>query len=1263
MKEIEIVDKRGPKEKHFLQENGEFRAEMYDENIHYFNNGRFEEIDNTLILEDDHYVNKANENKVLFTAVPKSELMKIEKDNHFILFSLKDCDQFDVVQEESMSKLIGKIKYINVLKNVDICYDLVSSRVKESIYIKDKDSDIDKLVFKIDTDLDLKLENDSIIAMNNDECVFKFEVPFMMDSSGELNINVEYELNKIDNSYELKTILDKEWLNSDIKYPVLIDPTITSGSQNIYDTYIYPGDTNDDRNSRDFLKVGVEKISGSDIVNRTLIKFDLPIIGTGSQVIKAEIELKNYPDYTQSMISDLIDIHRITENWDEQLASWISMNNKYDQRIDGTFVTHRIHYTDEHGALILSKSGADITPLVQKWYTGTPNYGIMLMLSDEVYKSNVIPMFFSKNNSVIGDDPKPILTITYRNQNGLENYMKYITKNFSSGSISHNIYNGNLVGLFEIGGTIKSKIPVVLKLIYNTNDVVLNNDYGYGIGYKYNFHQLITQEIIGGVTYLKYLDEDGTEHYFLNERVTYDSGNLNGFITTTYENTYFDEDGLNLVIEDNGNNYTLKDKYGNQSIFTKNSGIGYLTSISDADGNQVTITYDNNNRINKIVDDNNNEINIVYNSNIIQVISPDQTIELNYQNNNLISIVQLEGTIIVNNTNNLITDITDTNGIKFQYEYYANTPYRLKKFIEKGLNNSIGNYYEAFYEFKSTTIIDDKGKSIVTTFNDTGNPISSATLKGNNNISEAYGMCTDYGISYQGETQYKNKIIEEEIPIQYVKNLLSNTSFESDNLNDIPFIPDNNVSLTTTTDYYNNGFKSLKITNSSGVSSIYQNITVPKGNSYTFSGYFKSDNKSMGIMLMYIDANNNQIQKTSEEINTTNFERYDVSIYYPEDAQSDLKIIIFMEEIGYYYVDDIQLEKGEVANNYNMIENSDFSNGYAAWNLSSSNLPLSDVFSVVDVDGQKALKVDMNTSNTTMESQSFNIYGKAGDVFNVSFWYKHTGLLGGSGIGEFTRCNLIVGFIPVDEQNVTGVYINEPLNPNEKEWQFYSKTIQVPHDFKMVSVRLLQEMNGNELYITNFNMFKDVRNITYDYDENGNIIQQKKLDNSINTFKYDTNNQLINTINPQGKMISYEYDNIVKDRLIRCVTEEGISNEIEYDESGNPVITRIINRGQKREITDGLYQIRLKGTNKRVSMVNNSLNTSNDCHKHYLWNIEKVTINNIDYYKIKHPIIQNKYITVNNSVIVQAYDLENSVFEFIRQDNNSFLIKNKGTNK
>lgn len=84
MKEVELINKRKPREKHFLREDGTIVAKIYDSNIHYLKNGKYEEIDNTLIKKNSCYTNKSNEYKVKFPGEVSSSIMKMEKDNYYL---------------------------------------------------------------------------------------------------------------------------------------------------------------------------------------------------------------------------------------------------------------------------------------------------------------------------------------------------------------------------------------------------------------------------------------------------------------------------------------------------------------------------------------------------------------------------------------------------------------------------------------------------------------------------------------------------------------------------------------------------------------------------------------------------------------------------------------------------------------------------------------------------------------------------------------------------------------------------------------------------------------------------------------------------------------------------------------------------------------------------------------------------------------------------------------------------------------------------
>ena len=1247
MKEIEIKEKRKPREKHFLREDGTFKAIVYNEDIHFLKNGKYEEIDNSIIEEKDFYTNKSNSYKVKFGKKDKKNLMEIEKDGYYLKMKLKNnkFNKFDVKKQE--------LKYIDILDNIDIDYKVMNNKVKEGLILKDKSCINKEILFDIDTNLDLILKEDrSIIALKNNKEYFKIDAPFMIDSKNNKNYNACYKLDKTNKSYVLELELDNEWLQ-EATFPVIVDPTITNFGENntVYDTYIFPGDTNVDRNSQDYLKIGVERVNGVDIPNRALIKFDLPELSTGDQIIRADLALTGCPTLETGYQETILAMHPITVNWNESEANWNTMYDKYEERIEGIAECYTVPiYDTMYEQFILASS--EITNIVKHWYTDKPNYGLMIKQNIEEYKSTYVSEFFSSNS-----ENKPCLVIIYRNQNGLENYMEYSIQSFNIGSTYINNYNGNLTGIFDIGKTIGGKYPIGINLVYNTNDVVLNNNIGYGIGWQLNLTQTIRPQTIEDILYLKYVDADGTIHYF-----------------RLIDDIYKDEDGLNLTIIDNTDYYLLNDKNGNNMKFTKDNDIGYLTEIKDVEGNTILITYDVNKRIIKVVDANNAEITITYNTDNIVVSSPDGTRTLNYANNKLTSIVSYLGTFLFNyDSHNIITEITDIDGTKVSYEYYDISPYRVKKISEYGLNNTLGKYFEIVYQFNTMTIVDNNGQTITKTFNNNGNLESTTNLKSREDIDNAYGISEKYGESLGSFTRYNNKLMEENLPLRSVKNYIENSSFEQSATD---FMHPSDVQVSISQDVAFIGNNSLKIVSNDNNKIITKTIDVSKGKIYTYSGYIKTTNNAK-LALSYIDENNEIVRINGNLVeNTTEFYRSDVTINYPNTATSNLVLEIIVDN-GTTYIDAIQLEEGEVANDYNIIENSDFSNGYSDWNVSAQyrnviydfeneeqyNVTLNNLFEKVTLStGKTALKINMNPDYITRFNKTFNISGKAGDVYTLSLWYKNKGIVSYYGMGAmfYNVIDLKFSYDPDSVTNPGGALMqSKPFNPNETEWQYFSVNFIAEYDYDSFELFLDQELNANEFYITDISLFKNVASTIYDYDDNGNIILSQNLNKGINEFKYDKNNQLIKMTNPMGKNFNFEYDNIVKDRVIRGITDSGISNTIKYDLNGNPIYTKIVKENIK-EIVNGLYKIRIKGTDKYLRLINNKLEINNDECSHDKWYFEKFG----EYFKIKHSIIDNKYLTISNTnVILTTYSNDDSLFSLIKNTNGSYKIKSKSKGK
>lgn len=190
----------------------------------------------------------------------------------------------------------------------------------------------------------------------------------------------------------------------------------------------------------------------------------------------------------------------------------------------------------------------NITDIAKDWYTTGNNYGLMIKEHNEQYNYPESDAYFlsANTNKEAWYYGRPVVTIVYRNQTGLEDYLSYHTQSVGrAGTVYTNDYNGNLVLVHQDAATPGNRLPVSINHVFNTNNKGTN--LGYGKGYRLNLTQTIEQQTIDETEYLRYTDEDGTSHYFPK------SGN-----------EYKDEDGLALTIYPDGSNYRLEDKNGNK---------------------------------------------------------------------------------------------------------------------------------------------------------------------------------------------------------------------------------------------------------------------------------------------------------------------------------------------------------------------------------------------------------------------------------------------------------------------------------------------------------------------------------------------------------------------------------------------------------------------------------------------------------------------------------------------------------------------------
>ncbi len=832
-----------------------------------------------------------------------------------------------IEEKTNLENIASGITYENILNKIDLQYEVKAESIKESIVINDKEGLQDEFVFKFNIgELKAELqENKEVIIYkeNKENYVFKIEAPYMFDSSLEYSSDIEITLDKDENTkeYILTIIPNKEWIESEERvYPITIDPTVSTSRyyDDIKDTYIFEGDeSSNTRHRAHIIRIGSNNKSGPHKnPTRGLIKFTLPELNAGDQVIYASLNICSYPDTNEWAPPGRemqIDVHKMTSNWEEESAHWSNLSNLYNNIIED-YEKYTFDYNNQ-----CKFYGFNITSIAKEWYTTGNNYGLMLKEHYEQYNYPESDAYFiSANTNTAYYEGRPVVTIVYRNQTGIENYLSYHTQNVGrAGTVYTNDYNGNLVLTHQDASTPGSRFPVSINHVFNMNDKDI--DIGYGKGFRLNLSQSIEFKTIDNVEYAKYIDEDGTAHYF----------NQDG-------DRYKDEDGLGLTIYRNGSTCTMEDKNRNKSTFTKNSEgieIWYLTKVEDTEGNSINISVDlRNGKVTQVEDGANQRMYLAYDyPGRVETLTDTngRVTRYEYNGSNLISIQYSDGkTSRYEYWNNKLTNVINIDGSKIGYEYYEERTSRVKKIQEYGSNNEIGNSLQISYGDNSTIFTDEEGYSNTIIFNNYGNAVSIADFGKENNVNGAYGKMYSYGNSggNKNKLTLESKMISvKDMPNNLVQNPYFDNGLNNWSKNDAC----QNWDWVENVDNTDN--KALRIL---GESDRYKNIKQEvyvsgnKGDIFNISSWIKTegvpneDGKCTKVTLNII-GNDNSSQWVDVWANTdssswqflsdqfiTNYDYYRIDIY-----------LIFYLNANTTYFDNIGLFKEDFGQSYTYDDN------------------------------------------------------------------------------------------------------------------------------------------------------------------------------------------------------------------------------------------------------------------------------------------------------------------------------------------------------
>lgn len=691
------------------------------------------------------------------------------------------------------------------------------------------------------------------------------------------------------------------WLKAQQRiYPVVIDPVTTTSKKasEIYDAHVdslYEEDN--------FQKSIILKTMGGDEVQRSFIRFELPEMKTGDMVVSARLVLVSLAEDNKERT---VEVHKVLHAWNSNSINW------YNKPLYSETIEDLCCYKGDKQKYITM----DITRMVKEWYQNGGNYG--LMLKDD-YELSGYTEFLSSDCDNGYQDMRPRIDISYVNYSGLEDYWTYHSQDAGrAGTVHVNDYNGNLIMIHDTMNTEGSLEPMALSHVYNSNNCA--TDLGYGYGFALNYHQTLVKTKIGGTDYYKHTDGDGTIHYFY-----YDST----------EKKWKDESGLEqtLTIHTDGTEQlVIHDKEDNQLRFRN----GWLVKVQDKNGNCLSISWAEQ-RIISITDGAGRKTTLDYlldnngkRTTLTQITGPSGNKKtFTYGGGNLTGITDIDGEKVkyVYNGNHMLTEVHNIDGYSVKYGYYGTKPYRVKSITEYA-GTQKGNSLSLTYGYNSTKFTDNKKRSEIYRFNNSGNLIHIHDGFGHA-ASGKYNRSGNHVNCLENATKLQTNVVQLlKDPIIQAATCGWKTEISSDG--------SGKTEINTNTALCKVGNRSLKLESTAKTGSVcwYQDVSLLKGQTYTVSMFVKvtkMDRASDGAVFLrakYQDKDNVWHYEDSEQLKstTTDFIHLHKTFTLPADiVKTSVRVyLVAMHTICTVYGDMAQLETGSTVSRCNLVDNGDF---------------------------------------------------------------------------------------------------------------------------------------------------------------------------------------------------------------------------------------------------------------------------------------------------------------------------------------------------
>ncbi len=1187
----EVDELREADTKHFMMTDGSMIAVSYPVAVHEQVDGEWVDIDNTLRSvtdEEGDSVEQTASQNIRFSFVNgkgNGRLMKVEdtRVNAQVIFELQNAQKKNLIIENAppaadevfaLQTPVQTGTFKDVLPDIDIEYIVAGNMLKENIIMQSVDAVGDVSFVLRCKNVTASLQEDGSVALSDadNNAVFTIPAPFMYDAAGEYSEAVSVSLTPHSKGYVYTLTPDETWIRSSQRvFPVTIDPTVTSSqkSGSIDSAFV--------KESQPNFKVGNETFVwvGNNTANNAcygLFKFELPSIKASDYVVATCMNLYSSLASTGIVSADewrawsanylsgsmVLETHAITESWNESNVTWNTCP-AYD-----TSIMEAIPLTSEHAPEL---SGSTYTPTRTRlniseiggaWYNdGLANNGVLLKLNNEGNHAFAAEYFSDLGTWVTGSQiVHPQLYVQYRSKAGLEDAYSYSSASAgTAGDAYVQLSTGNTTFVHDDLGLEGGSMPVSISHVYN----VCNSDQTTvcGKGWTLNYAQTLRKVELNNFTYYAYTDADATVHYFDVTQAAdeYEDGSGLELKLNADKNKITDKDDNEWHFDANGRLVSLKNGYGDEIIIARDS-VGSITTITDGLGRIYRFKYSNG-MLEYILSPDNRKT--VYNYDTDRNLVRIDGYQVGTVDGELVNLSTYECSEYTYDSSVLSTAISDT-GDKLTVAYKGDgTGARAEslKTAVIGSDNVVRprGKVDITYGTHETVVTDESGRTVTYQFNNYGNTRCIYNSEGQ---AQYYRYHAPNAQNENGNSTYGPNKLEAASQTHFaVANRILDHGFEEtdDWSGDV---------VTIDTESFENG-KSLVFTNeASAVKTAYQTVTVPSNQTYTVSAYVKTSGPDMTLL---VDQNDGATVLASASATVSDNEWQRLQATFSVASANTVRVAIKADGEGTAYADAVQLELGETANRYNLLQNGDFvryptgnnarpdhwtlsTNGIAGvvtTNTAPASLDLSaHVYTTYPVHLSNTSST-LVTVNTRLSQQVPIRAGVKGTTLSYGAWMKANSLpdmIVDNEEDDTRRFGLTVKLYDASG-NVLQTQTT-PANRACEDWQFVGDVIVAKQAFAKAEVVLEYVKNANCAYFDGAFLYRDYFGQSFTYDDDGNVLSTTAYDQQQSTFEYSASDELLSSVSPGGAEYAYTYNDAHD--VESGTSAEGVTYAYQYEE-------------------------------------------------------------------------------------------------------------------